>query len=397
MPYYRRNVFILSVTVFLASLSWNQVVPFLPKFLKEIGGGGPHLNLWISIVFSVQALAAIVAQPLWGKLGDSYGRKPMIIRAGICLAGVYYGMSLCQNPLQLSIFRFLNGALTGFIPGSLALVATNTPEEEAPKYLSALQTTSNIGLIAGPAVGFALAGMVGYRGSMGISGTACLVSTIVVWLMVQEPNKVVLKEKTSLIQDFGIALRSRVQRSILFVLVVACIYGTAIAPFLILHLEKIGPHAPGWISAVIFSLPAIAFVLSAYKWTTVGEWWGYDRTILVGFLGGGIGSVALFFVHDIWTFGVIYFLTGVSLATLGPAIGALTCTRVEESFRGRAFGIQQSAGTFGALIAPLAAGLISTYLGRPAIFLAVGCMFLLGAPVFKSMARLWAKDSIPDL
>lgn len=397
MPYYKRNLYILSVTVFLASLSWNQVVPFLPKFLKEIGGGGPHLNLWISLVFAAQSLAAIVAQPFWGKLGDSYGRKPMIIRAGICLAGVYYGMSLCHNPWQLAACRFLNGALTGFIPGSIALIATNTPEEEAPKYLAAVQTTSSIGLIIGPAVGAALAGLLGYRGSMAISGTACLVSTIVVWALVQEPNKVVITEKTSLIQDFGIALRSRVQRSILFVVMIAWAYGAGISPFLILHLEKLGPHAQSWLPAVIFSLPAMAFVASAYKWTSIGERRGYDRTILVGFIGGGICTIILFFAHNIWMFGIIYFLTGVCLATLGPAIGAITCTRVEESFRGRAFGIQQSAGTLGALIAPLAMGIVSTYFGRPSIFLAVGGVFLIGGFIFKGMARRWRKDSISDL
>lgn len=390
MPYYKRNIYILSVTVFLATLSWNQVVPFLPKFIKQIGGG-QNLNYWIGVIFAVQSLAAIIMMPLWGKLGDTYGRKPMIIRAGLCLAGVYFGMSICHAPWQLAVCRFLNGALTGFIPGSMALIATNTPEEHAPRYIATVQTASSVGLIIGPMVGAVLAMRFGYRGSMVVSGAAVLISTMLVWLLVQEPNKVSVVEKTSLIQDFGIALRSRVQRSILFVAMLSWCFGASVAPYLILHLEKLGGHGPDWIPALIFALPAAAFVLMAYRWTSVGEWWGYDRTIMVGLIGGGIGAISLFFVHDIWLFGVMYFATGICMATLGPSIAALTCTRVEESFRGRAYGIQQSAGTLGGLVAPLIASLIATHWSMAAIFVFVGSTFIVGGVVFKGMARQWGK------
>lgn len=413
MPYYRRNVYILSVTVFLASLSWQQIMPFLPMFLKQIGGGGRHLDTWISVVFASQSLAAIIMQPFWGKLGDTHGRKPMIIRAGLCLAGVYYAMSLCHNPWQLIACRFLNGALTGFIPGSFALIATNTPEEEAPKSMATVQAASNVGLIIGPLVGIALANAVGYRGSMQVSGTAVLISTLVVWWLVQEPNKVAMIEKTSLIEDFGIALRSRVQSSVLLVMLLAWAYGSAISPYLILHLGTLAMPVPPWLAsitrwlhigpashwlpAVIFSLPAAAFVVSARRWTGVGARRGYAWAILVGLVGGGLGAVALFVVRDIWLFGLIYLVTGICTASLGPSIAAITCTKVDESFRGRAYAIQQSAGTIGALLSPLAAGYISTSWGRPGVFLFVGCIFLSGAVMFKGMARRWEKAEAPTV
>lgn len=390
MPYYKRNIYILSVTIFMATLSWNQVVPFLPKFIQQIGGG-EHLNYWVGLVFAAQSLAAIVMQPFWGKLGDKYGRKPMIIRAGICLVGVYFGMSLCQAPWQLAICRFLNGALTGFIPGSMALIATNTPEEHAPRYTAVAQTAYNMGLIVGPVAGAILAMQFGYRGSMVVSGTAAAISTLLVWRYVREPNKVYTIEKTSLIEDFGISLRSRLQRSILIVSMLSAIFGAGISPYLVLHLETLGKGQPDWVPAVIFALPAVAFVLTAYQWTRIGERWGYDKTIVLGLINGGIGIFALFFMRDVWMFGLFYFVSGVFVATLGPSVAAITCTRVEESFRGRAYGIQYSAGTMGALIAPLAASSIATYWSHGAIFVFVGSVFIFGGIIFKGMAQRWGK------
>ncbi len=405
MPYYRRNVYILSVTVFLASLSWQQVMPFLSDYLKELGAApGKQLFFWTSIVFAVQSLAAIIMQPLWGKMGDTHGRKPMIIRAGLCLAGVYYAMALCHTPFQLAICRFLNGALTGFIPGSFALIATNTPEDEAPKSMATVQAVSNVGLIIGPIVGTILASLLNYRGSMVVSGTAVLLSTLVVWWLVQEPNKVALVEKTSLIEDFGIAFRSRVQMAVLFAVMLSWAYGTAITPYLIGHLKSLGGEVPRWLattlsslhmdlSGAIFSLPALAFVISARAWTAVGARRGYNWTIVLGLAGGGIGALILFFVHDIWLFGAIYFLTGLSMSTLGPSIAAVTCTKVDESFRGRAYGIQQSVGTLGSLMSPLIAGAVGSAWGRPAIFIFVGTMFLSGSFIFRGLSRNWKSEA----
>lgn len=392
MPYYKRNILVLCVTVFFASLSWQQIVPFLPKFLKEIGGGGPHFATWVSVIFAAQSLAAIVAAPSWGKLGDRLGRKPMILRAGICLAGVYYAMSVCQTPLQLTICRFLNGALTGFIPGSFALVGTNTPEEKSPRYVALLESVAAVGLIVGPTVGAVLAHYYGYRVSMVVSGTALLFSTLAVWLFVSEPNKVGSPDKTSLIEDFGTAFRSPVMASLLVAIALAWSFGSAINPYLILHLESLDGWRPWWLPAATYSLPGIAFVLAAYRWSIMGQRWGFERNLTIGLGGGAIGALLLFGTHNIWAFAAIYFINGLCLATIGPGIGAVTCTKIPTDFRGRAYGIQQAAGTTAALFSVLISGQIARVFGYQAIFLFVSVLFLAGFLVFRNFARRWGED-----
>lgn len=384
MPYYRRNLYILSVTIFLAAVSWNQVMPFLPLFLKQLHAKGNLLG-WISIVFAAQSTASIIAQPFWGKLGDYYGRKAMIVRAGVCLAGIYFGMSLCTAPWQVAACRFLNGALTGFIPGSVTLIATNTPEEYAPRSVASAQAASAAGLIVGPAIGAFLAELVGYRGSMQVSGAAVLFSTFIVWWFVKEPNKVKPAEKTSLLQDMITALRSPVQLAIMWALMIAAMFGAAISPYLTLYLKDM--RAAEWIVGVVFSLPAVAFVISAQVWTRFGEQRGWERAILIGLVGGAVGSALLAAMPVVWLFGIVYFIAGLWLASISPSTAAITCTRVNEDFRGRAYGVQQSASTLGALIAPLAAGRIGAEFGIRSIFVFVAVVMLGGAFVFKMLIK----------
>jgi DHA1 family multidrug resistance protein-like MFS transporter len=392
MPYYRRNLYVLSITIFLAAASWNQIIPFLPLFLKQMGAG-KSLYGWVSVVFAAQAVASIIAQPFWGKLGDNHGRKAMVLRAGLCLAGIYFGMSLCVAPWQLALLRFLNGALTGFIPGSIILIATNTPDEIAPRSVATAQAASAAGLIVGPAVGGLLSVAVGYRGAMHVSGLAVLVSTFLVWRFVQEPSKPKPIEKTSLLQDFAIVLRSPVQLSILFAIFFAWIFGNAINPYLTLHLGRMG--APEWLVGIVFSLPAAAFLLSAHSWTVFGERVGFERIVLIGLIGGGSAAALLALAPSVLIFGVVYFVSGVCMAAVQPGTAALTCLEVEESFRGRAYGIQQSAGTLGAFVAPLAAGRVGGAFGLHSIFLFVGTVLLVGAIVFKFAIARWRSVGKP--
>ncbi|MCE5314627.1 MAG: MFS transporter [Armatimonadota bacterium] len=386
MPYYRRNLCVLSLTIFLAAASWNQIIPFLPLFLKQMGVG-KSLYAWVSIVFALQSISSIAAQPFWGKLGDNYGRKVMVIRAGFCLMGIYFAMSVCNAPWQLALLRFLNGALTGFIPGSVTLIATNTPSEYAPRSVATAQAASAAGLIVGPALGGLLGVLVGYRGAMLVSGFAVLISTLLVWWLVQEPNKPRDVEKTSLAQDFLIALRSPVQLAILAGIFFAWIFSNAINPYLTLYLGEMSTAE--WLVGIIYALPAVAFVLSAHMWTRLGERVGFERIVLLGLAGGGFCAAVLALAHSVWVFALLYFVTGIWMASVQPGTAALTCVEVDESFRGRAYGIQQSAGTLGGFVAPLAAGRISSMFGLRSIFLLVGIILLFGAITFKLLIARW--------
>jgi MFS family permease len=390
MPYYRRNLLVLWAAVFLASISWYQVVPFLPLFLQQMGIKHSHILHWSGWVYAAQSVACIVTMPYWGKLGDRYGRKPMCVRAGICLAGVYFGMSLCRIPIHLVIMRFLDGALTGFVPCSMALVATNTPEDRGPRYVASLQIATASGAIIGPFVGAELAKLVGYRSSMLVAGSAVLVCTLLVTLLVREPNKPKLAQPTSLLQDFSTALRSPVLYTVLFVVFLTGFFSASLDPILPIHLSNLnGSRIDPRITGRVFTLLAIALVTSAYGWTRFGGKHGYHTSIRIGLIGTAACCLFLAFAHSVLSFACVLFITGLFLSSIAPSATALIVTRVNESFRSRAYGIHLSAGTVGSLVAPIIASYTGAAFGIPSVFILICCMFTLGALAFPTMVRHW--------
>lgn len=391
MPLYKRNIIVLSCTIFLASVSWNQIVPFLPKFLEEIGAKG-SLYQWTGFIFSLQSVAAIICAPLWGKFGDSYGRKLMTIRAGVFLCAIYFAVSYCQAPWQLAALRFLNGALTGFIPGSIALIATNTPSDRVARYVATGQSFQAAGQVAGPAIGGFLAMALTYRGSMRASGVAILVSVLLVLIFVREPNKTRDHSHTSLIQDFVFAVRSPLIAALMFGTMMQGFLLMSISPFVVLHVRDLSPHGSDLVAGAIYAFPAVALLLTAQPWSRTGERIGHEQVIRAGLIGGAVICALLVFARNIWLFAGVYLLTGASIAAVQVCCAALTCRKVPETFRGRAFGMQTSAGVVGACVAPLASGFIAGIWGVYAIFAMASVVLGSGAVAFSILASRARKD-----
>jgi DHA1 family multidrug resistance protein-like MFS transporter len=379
MVYYRRNLLVLSLTSFISTCSLYQVVPFLPMFIKELGVTG-GVTFWSGVTLSAQTIAMIVMLPYWGKLADKYGRKLMIIRAGICSILIYLGMSYCRTLWQLVLLRVLNGGLTGFVPASYTLVGTNTPQSEAARSVAIVQSVVAFGTIAGPSIGSILANWVGYRGSMLVSGFMMAVAVLLVYLLVEERQKVVENAKTnSLWQDFQLAFKKPVLITALCSDMTYGFMALASQPLLILYIQElIGPQA-NLFTGPIFSLPGLAIVATNYYWCRLGERYTFQRIILVGIVGAGLFTVLQGLVRNIWWFAAAYFLAGLCAAAVSPNTAGLIATRVEADFQGRAFSIQQSSRCVGFFFGPLFAGFLGSILSLQWVFVVVGLFGIVAA------------------
>jgi DHA1 family multidrug resistance protein-like MFS transporter len=391
MVYYRRNLLILSLTTFLAACSWNQIVPFLPMFIKSLGVTN-GLAFWSGAVLAAQTVATIVMMPFWGKIADKYVRKLMIIRAGICLSLIYLGMSYCQALWQLLLLRVVNGMLTGFIPASITLMATNSPKQDSARYVAVLQSTVAFGTIAGPSIGSLLADWAGYRGSMQISFVVVAVAVLMVYLLVEERQKVTPDpQSTSLWQDFRLAFGKPVLVTAMFADMSCNFVIMAGQPILVLYLQQLCGARANLFTGPLYSLPGLAIVVTNYYWCRIGEKWTFQRVILFGLTGLGIFTVIQGLTQNIWLFAALYFLAGIFAAAVSPNTAGLVATRVERDFQGRAFAIQQSFRGLGGFFAPLLAGSIGSFLPFKWVFIIVGLISLLALLMIRVQMRGWTR------
>jgi EmrB/QacA subfamily drug resistance transporter len=139
----------LMVTLLLAALDQTIVATALPKVVSELGGITQY-----SWVFTAYMLGSTVTVPLYGKLGDAHGRKPLFIVAiTIFLAGSAL-CGLAQNMVQLVVFRAIQGVgAGGLFPLTLAMVGMIVPPRDRGRYQGLIGSVFVGASIIGPLLG----------------------------------------------------------------------------------------------------------------------------------------------------------------------------------------------------------------------------------------------------
>jgi DHA1 family multidrug resistance protein-like MFS transporter len=385
-------MWILWFGVLLCSSSYTMSVPFLPLFLFDLGVEKDSVHLWAGIVHSAAFLVGAVMAPLWGMLADKYGKRKMVIRAGLSLVVIYALIAFVQTPWQLVVVRMMHGLVGGFVPASMSIVASIAPKEKLGWSLGMMQAGTMTGGILGPLFGGLLAEAFGLRRSFVAAAVILLAGTaaVIVWVKEGRANATEAKraeEEQSEPFTFRMALRSRALVGMLLLLVLFQLSVNMFQPLMTLHIADLQGGLQGAVlsSGFVLSLIGIAGILASPVWGRLGESKGYYRMLTVCLLMSGFIIGMQYFVQNLWLFAIVQFIFGLFMAGIAPIINTLVVQNTDERFRGRSFGLTTSANQLGSMLGPLIGGMLGLVVSIHWIFAATGIIMAgAGASVWLS-------------
>ncbi|MEU6366125.1 MFS transporter [Streptomyces sp. NPDC046931] len=175
----------LMLAMALAALDSTIVATAVPQIVGDLGGFSVF-----SWLFSGYLLAVTVTLPVYGKLSDTFGRKPVLIAgASVFLLGSLL-CALAWNMGALIAFRIVQGLGGGALQGTVQTLAADLyPLEERPKIQAKLSTVWAVSAIAGPALGGILAAYADWRWIFLVN---LPIGALALWLIVRhlhEPHR----------------------------------------------------------------------------------------------------------------------------------------------------------------------------------------------------------------
>lgn len=390
--YSKRNLGIMWFANFFISACMTMVLPFLSLYIESFGQYSPEfVQHWSGLCFSVTFVAAFLFSPIWGKIGDKFGRKTILIILAIGLGISIFLMSFADSVWEVFILRFFTGFFTGFIPMSQAFISTQTPKKVAGKVLGTLQTGSITGSLIGPLLGGVLADSFGYAATFRFTSLAIFISAILVFTTKEFvlPAQKGTKSSYTSKEVLAYILKNPVFITVLLISAFIQIAHFSIQPILSLYVSKLhGPENIAFFAGLAFSAAGLGNLLMARKWGEMGDRSGHLKVLVILLFIAGIIYFPGGFVNQYWQLLIIRFILGVAIGGMVPVRIAYIRQEVPIAMQGEVMGYETSLRFLGNIIGPALGGLIAGNFGFSMVFFSTSILLLAsGIFLFTMMHR----------
>jgi len=357
---WKRNLAALWFAEFTAIFGFSFAFPFLSIFLTQDLGVHPgrELDLWTAASASASGVSMAIASPIWGVLGDRFGRKPMLVRSmvgGAITVGLIF---FAQTPVQLMILRFAQGATSGTVAAATALVAAETPRHRVGWALGVVTSAVALGGAIGPVVGGIAAALFGLRNVFLGGGVLLLISMIPVFLIVRESDRriiegprpstlALIREKPGLVKSLAVLIGAQG---------LVTVVTSATQILVVLKLIEAASSFASTAAGFAFGAQGVANSVSAIGYTRVTRRLGYVRTTaLASMLLGGVVALLIVAPGALWIVGLVG-LVGLLNGTVIPATASMIGLETPAQAQSTVFGFNASSIAIGFSIGPIIAG-----------------------------------------
>ena len=380
----RSPLVIVFVTVFIDLLGFGIIIPLLP-FYAETFGAYAFTVAMLSTSFS---LMQFIFAPIWGRLSDRIGRRPIIVFGllGSCLSYLAFGLATSLTALFAA--RIFAGIAGANIPTAQAVVADITTPENRAKGMGMIGAAFGMGFIFGPAIGGFLS-RYGYATPAFFASALSLANFTAAWFLLPET----LKPEHRAIARVGRidALRAALARPhlplllLIGFLVVAAFSGFE-NTFALFAERQYGFHA----STIGYIFAFVGVVLVIVQGFLVGKTvkkLGEHHIVPISLAIVAIGLLMIPGTHSIPALLAANAVLAIGMGFNNPSLLALISRYTSAGDQGGVLGLTQSLNSLARIVGPMWAGFAFDHIGIGAPY--VSSAAVMGIACALAVTALW--------
>jgi DHA1 family tetracycline resistance protein-like MFS transporter len=186
------SVLVIFLTVFIDLIGFGIVVPFIPSFSEHFGARGAVIGL----IFASFSAMQFIFSPIWGRLSDRHGRRPILLvsTAGAAASYVLFALSTGLENHTAALWlivlsRMFAGVCGGNITVAQAYIADITPSADRSKRMGLIGMAFGLGFILGPFIGAESLAHWGDTGPGWVAAALCASNFLLAFSILTESHK----------------------------------------------------------------------------------------------------------------------------------------------------------------------------------------------------------------
>ncbi len=369
-PSARSPLVVLFLTVFIDLMGFGIVIPLLPIYAEQMNA----TPFTAGVLIAVYSLMQLVFAPLWGRISDDIGRRPVLL---MCLAGSamsYLLLAAAWRVEVLFLARVLAGVAGASIPVAQAYIADVTGPEERARGMGLIGAAFGLGMVVGPALGGGLS-LLGPRVPEGFAAGLCLANVLVAAYRLPESLPGAVRQPGPFRHPLSLAsLREAVARpgatpllAIFFLVTLgfAVLEGT----FSLAAAHRYG-YSQAQVDLLWLYMGVVAVVVQGWLVGRLARRLPERALVAGGALALGVGFLCIPFAGP-----AIGLLVALALVVGGqglasPSLSSLMSKTAGSSVQGETLGVSQSLSAGARVLGPAGGGFVLDRFDAPATFIA---------------------------
>lgn len=349
----KRALLLLFIIMFLVMVGFGIIIPVLPFFAEKIGATPTELGLLMAVYSLMQLLFA----PMWGRISDRIGRKPVLLIGIAGLSLSFFLFAISTELWMLFAARIIGGILSSAnMPTSMAYVADITSAEDRGKGMGIIGAAVGLGFIFGPAIGGVFS-KTSLNAPFWIAGIVSVVTFIFVMLFLKESLSKENRTSAAVGEDTP---WKTVKGNMGFLYFLSFFISFSLAgleaTFAYFAAARAGIDSVNL--GYIFMI--MGFAGAAVQGGLVGRFikkYGEGRVIQAGIIVSIIGFCLLLLLHNFFTAALFLTIFGLGNGVIRPAVSSLL-TKVNTTGHGGVTGVLSSFDSLGRILGPPLAGVL---------------------------------------
>jgi DHA1 family tetracycline resistance protein-like MFS transporter len=390
----KTSLLVLFLTVFIDLIGFGMVIPFLAYYAREYGASG----MTVGAVVGIYSIMQFFFAPVWGRLSDRIGRRPVILISLTASCLGYFMFAFARHLILLLASRIIAGAGGANIGTAQAYIADTTTHEDRAKGMGLIGAAFGMGFILGPPLSGVLAQVGSQHGMAGnllpglVAASLSLSALIIAFLVLGESKKPDATVRSGLPPQFDAEVWREVSShklllAIMSTLFIALLAVAGMETSVTLHARDRFGFKPLDLAYFFLFMGVIVATIQGGLIGRLARKLGEKTLVVIGTASFTVGLALIPGVYKVpLLYGVAFFLA-IGQGLTYPSLTSLVTKATPSREHGSMLGLATSVGSLARFLGPIVTGFLYDLAKAAGAFYGSAVLTLIAFFIALSMKR----------